>query len=119
MHQPLPRTIDYIEMPSRDLARTRRFFSELFGWDFEGYGPDYMAFDDGRMADGFFSAEAVWNGTTAYPLVVFYARDLRATRDEVVRLNGEITRDIFDFPVGFRLHFQSPGSGEFAVWSET
>ncbi len=118
MHQSLLKTIDYIEMPSRDLAATKRFFSGLFGWSFEDYGPDYVAFDDGRMTGGFFTAEKTWSDATASPLVVFYATDLQGTRDEVVRLDGKITRDIFDFPGGFRFHFQAPGSGEFAVWCE-
>ena len=118
MHQSLPKTIDYIEMPSRDLIETRQFFSALFGWSFEDYGPDYIAFDDGRTTGGFFRAEDTWQEGTSCPLVVFYASDLRATRDEVSRLGGKVTRDIFEFPGGFRFHFQAPGSGEFAVWSE-
>jgi predicted enzyme related to lactoylglutathione lyase len=118
MHQSLPRTIDYIEMPSRDLAQTRRFFADLFGWEFEDYGPDYIAFDDGRTVGGFFHADAVWNETAACPLVVFYAADLGATRNDVLRLGGNVTREIFEFPGGFRFHFQAPASGEFAVWSE-
>ena len=36
MHESLPNTIDYIEMPSRDLAATKKFFSALFGWTFRG-----------------------------------------------------------------------------------
>jgi predicted enzyme related to lactoylglutathione lyase len=52
MHESLPNTIDYIEMLSRKLTETKRFFSGLFGWSFEDYGPDYSAFDDGRMAGG-------------------------------------------------------------------
>ena len=118
MHQPLPKTIDYIEMPSRDLGATREFFAALFGWSFEDYGPDYIAFDDGRTTGGFFRAEKTWPEAANCPLVVFYASDLRATRDEVARLGGEITRDVFDFPGGFRFHFRAPGSGEFAVWCE-
>ena len=55
MHQPLPKTIDYIEMPSRDLTASRQFFAELFRWSFEDYGPDYIAFDDGRTTGGFFA----------------------------------------------------------------
>jgi predicted enzyme related to lactoylglutathione lyase len=31
MHESLSNTIDYIEMPSRNLAETKRFFSALFG----------------------------------------------------------------------------------------
>ena len=52
MHESLPNTIDYVEMPSRDLAQTKNFFSALFGWSFQDYGPDYIAFDDGRF-EGF------------------------------------------------------------------
>ncbi|HSH39136.1 MAG TPA: VOC family protein [Chthoniobacterales bacterium] len=118
MHQPLAKTIDYIEMPSRDPSQTRQFFTQLFGWSFEDYGPDYIAFDDGRMTGGFFRAENAWQDAASCPLVVFYASDLPATQDEVKRLGGRITRDIFEFPGGFRFHFQAPGSGEFAVWCE-
>lgn len=118
MHQPLPKTIDYLEMPSRDLNATRQFFSALFGWSFEDYGPDYIAFDDGRTTGGFFRAQDAWSDTTSCPLVVFYASDLPATREEVARLGGKVTREIFEFPGGFRFHFDAPGSGEFAVWCE-
>ncbi len=117
MHESLPNTIDYIEMPSRDLAATRKFFAALFGWSFEDYGPEYAAFNDGRITGGFFVAEEIWSDASA-PLVVFYSPDLELVRADVVRLGGGITRDIFAFPGGRRFHFVAPGSGEFAVWSQ-
>ena len=70
------------------------------------------------MTGGFFKAEGVWQDVSSCPLVVFDASDLRGTRDAVAHLGARITRDIFDFPGGFRFHFQAPGSGEFAVWCE-
>jgi predicted enzyme related to lactoylglutathione lyase len=39
-------------------------------------------------------------------------------RADVVRLGGEMTRDIFDFPGGRRFHFRAPGTGEFALWTD-
>jgi predicted enzyme related to lactoylglutathione lyase len=118
MHESLPNTIDYIEMPSRDLAATKGFFSALFGWSFQDYGPDYAAFDDGRTTGGFFAADMTWSGAEGCPLVVFYSPELEMTRSDVVRLEAKVTRDIFDFPGGRRFHFQAPGGGEFAVWSD-
>ncbi len=118
MHESLSNTIDYVEMPSRDLAATKTFFSALFGWTFQDYGPDYISFDDGRTAGGFFRAEDTWMSTAACPLVVFYSEELEMSRAEVVRLGAKISRDIFQFPGGRRFHFQAPGSGEFAIWSE-
>ena len=118
MHEPLPNTIDYIEMPARDLAATKHFFSALFGWSFDDYGPDYAAFDDGRMTGGFFKTEQIWSDVSGCPLIVFYSPDLEMTRSDVVRLEAKVTRDIFDFPGGRRFHFAAPGSGEFAVWTD-
>lgn len=118
MHRSLPKTIDYIEMPSHDLAETKRFFSSLFGWGFEDYGPDYAAFDDGRTTGGFFAASESWSSTAGCPLIVFYAAVLEETQSAVLRLGGKVTREIFDFPGGRRFHFQAPGSGEFAAWTE-
>jgi uncharacterized protein len=118
MHESLPNTIDYIEMPSRDLAATKSFFSALFGWTFQDYGPDYAAFDDGRMAGGFFSSEKTADVESGSPLIVFYHADLKQMCAKIVDLGGEITKDIFEFPGGHRFHFRAPGGGEFAIWSD-
>jgi len=53
MHESLSNTIDCIEMPSHNLAETKRFFSELFGWPFVDYGSDFSSFDDSRTVGGF------------------------------------------------------------------
>jgi predicted enzyme related to lactoylglutathione lyase len=118
MHQSLPNTIDYIEMPSTNLAATKDFFTGLFGWVFQDYGPDYVAFDDGRMTGGFFASELTSTVAKGAPLVVFYSAELEKMSKEVVRLGGKITREIFEFPGGRRFHFEAPGGGEFAIWSE-
>ncbi len=57
MAKSLPRTIDYLEVPSQDVASSQAFFTQLLGWSFTNYGPDYTSFDDGRIAGGFFRSE--------------------------------------------------------------
>lgn len=118
MHESLPKTIDYVEMPSSDLAGTKRFFSALFGWSFQDYGPDYCAFDDGRMTGGFFASEKSFRVEDGSPLIVLHCPELEDARAEMWRLGGKLTRDIFEFPGGRRFHFQAPGTGEFAAWSD-
>src|SRR5205823_2925355 len=57
MAKSIPRTIDYVEIPTKDIACSRTFFSALFGWTFTDYGPDYTSFEDGRITGGFFRSE--------------------------------------------------------------
>lgn len=85
---------------------------------FQDHGPEYSSFDDGRMTGGFFASEITSSAAKGAPLVVFYAPHLERISGDVVRLGGKLTREIFEFPGGRRFHFEAPGGGEFAVWSE-
>jgi len=41
--------INYIEMRSRDLEATKRFFGDAFGWSFIDYGPEYVAIENAGL----------------------------------------------------------------------
>jgi len=105
--------VNYVEWQSRDVARSKAFFSAAFGWQFTDYGPDYAAFAEGL--DG--GIETALDEPRA-PLVVLKTDDLAAALDRVVAAGGEIVRPIFPFPGGRRFHFREPGGAELAVWSE-
>lgn len=107
--------VDYIEFGATDLGETKRFYGGLFDWKFEDYGPDYISFDDGRLAGGFTTMTAV---TPGGPLVVIYASDLEGTQSAVEAAGGRIIRPIFSFPGGRRFHFADPNGNELAVWSD-
>lgn len=104
--------IDYVEFLGPDLAKIQDFYAPLFGWQFTDYGPQYRAFNDGRM-DGGFSP-----GANPIPLVILYADDLEATARKVAAAGGRIVKPIFAFPGGRRFHFVDPAGNELAVWSE-
>ena len=110
------RRIDYIELPATDIAATKRFYVDAFGWKFTDYGPDYTSFEDGRLAGGFTKDGKVAKGG---PLVVIYADALEAQEAKVRQAGGTITKPIFSFPGGRRFHFSDPSGNELAVWSET
>lgn len=109
------RRIDYIEWPAKDLAATKQFYSEAFGWRFTDYGPEYTSFEDGRMAGGFFQAEG---RSTGWPLVVIFAVDLERTEARVRGAGGTITKPAYSFPGGRRFHFADPNGNVLAVWSD-
>jgi predicted enzyme related to lactoylglutathione lyase len=118
MLAPKENTIDYIEVPSADLAATKAFFTQLFGWSFTDYGPDYIAFEDGRISGGFYRSDKLASVLQGSVLVIFYAKDLAATLARCKQLKATLSKEIFSFPGGRRFHFIAPGTGEFAVWSD-
>lgn len=110
-------SIDYIELVARDLAATKRFYEEAFGWKFTDYGPEYAGFVDGstgKEAGGFRVGDDVVRGG---PLVVLYSEELDATHRRVREAGGAIVKDTFKFPGGRRFHFTDPSGNELAVWS--
>jgi uncharacterized protein len=110
--------INYVEYPARDLAATKAFFQNAFGWSFVDYGPDYTAFADQGLDGGFFSSEKAATSRNGSALLIFYSVHLEETLAKVTRAGGQIVRPIFSFPGGRRFHFTEPSGNEFAVWSE-
>ena len=109
------RRIDYLELPATDVARTKRFYIEAFGWKFTDYGPDYTSFEDGRLTGGFRKSDGIGMGG---PLIVIFATDLAAAEKGVTKAGGRIVKPVFDFPGGRRFHFTDPSGNELAVWSD-
>ena len=107
--------IDYIELPGGDLAATKGFYSQAFGWTFTDYGPSYAAFDNGGV-DGGINADPQDRATA--PLVVLFTTDLDAMEAKVKAAGGTISRPIFSFPGGRRFHFRDPSGNELAAFSE-
>lgn len=110
--------INYVEFPSSDLKATKSFFSTVFGWSFQDYGPDYTAFSNAGLEGGFFKSELKANTANGSALVVLYSSNLEETRSKVVEAGGSIAKDIFSFPGGRRFHFTEPSGNELAVWSD-
>ena len=112
------RRINYVEFFASDLDATEAFYSQVFGWTFVDYGPEYRAFNDGALDGGFARGDGKSRTAQGGALIILSADDLEATRDRVVAHGGAIHQDIFSFPGGRRFHFLDPNGNELAVWSE-
>ena len=45
--------IDYVEFYAADFDAVQSFYEQAFGWTFVDYGPEYRAFNDGKLDGGF------------------------------------------------------------------
>lgn len=110
--------INYIEIPAQNIAATKDFFSDVFGWSFIDYGPEYCSFIGQGVDGGFFKSDLVVSTKNGSPLIVLYSNDLEATQNKIEKAGGKIIKPTFSFPGGRRFHFSDPNGNEFAVWSE-
>jgi len=110
--------INYVEFPAKNIQATKDFFSRVFGWSFEDFGPEYTAFSNQGIDGGFFKSDLESSTGNGAALIVFYSQDLEATQAKIEQAGGVIIKPIFLFPGGRRFHFTEPSGNEFAVWSD-
>jgi uncharacterized protein len=110
-------SINYIELPMVDNAGTKKFYHQVFKWEFTDWGPNYISFS-GAHVDGGFNGEDDAEVSISGVLVVLYASDLNRKLADVKKAGGEIIKPIFEFPGGKRFHFRDPNGNQLAVWSE-
>jgi len=106
--------INYIEFTASDIEKTKSFYSTVFGWSFEDWGPEYISFTGLGIDGGFVKGEPKMGG----PLVVLYSTDLAATEKAIVEAGGTITMPVFEFPGGQRFHFADGTGNVLGVWSK-
>ncbi len=110
--------INYVEFPSKNIAATKKFFGEVFGWTFVDYGSDYVAFFNAGLDGGFFKSDQVVSTKSGSALIVLYSTELEKTRNKIEAAGGQIIKPVFEFPGGQRFHFTDPNANEYAVWSD-
>ncbi len=110
--------MDYVEFPSKDIEKSKSFFSSVFNWQFKDYGPDYISFGDEGLSGGFYKSDNASSTSSGSALIVFYSEDLLQTQNKITEAGGTIVKPIFSFPGGSRFHFVDPNGNEYAVWSE-
>ncbi len=105
--------INYLELPSRDVARSRGFYQRAFDWQFTAFGPTYAATtsDDTDLGIDGDTAQH-----SAAPLPVIEVGDLETVCEAVEQAGGTITKAIFAFPGGRRFHFTDPDGHKLGVW---
>jgi uncharacterized protein len=109
--------IDYVELGVRDVAATKAFYEQAFGWRFNDYGPDYAGIaapdGDGEVGGLNPGREPGRGGA----LVLLFSDDLDATATAVRAAGGEVIEGPYEYPGGRRFHFTDPSGNELGVFS--
>lgn len=109
--------IDYIEFGVKNIAEAKRFYGEVFGWEFTDYHPTYAGIKgEEKEMGGFFEVDEVKSGSI---LPIIFSDNLEESLQKVRKAGGKITKEIFTFPGGKRFQFLDPSGNELSVWKET
>ena len=111
-------TINYIELPAKDLGATKHFFKTVFDWSFVDYGSNYIAFENAGIDGGFFKSDLSTSTKNGSALIVIYSQNLEITQSKIETAGGTIIKAIFSFPGGRRFHFTDINGNELAIWSD-
>lgn len=104
--------ICFVELPSKEIEKSERFFAEAFGWQMTPFGSTYACTMTGDVDLGL---QANGEEATTGPLVVIQVEDLEASLAAVLAAGGSVTKEPFSFPGGHRFHFVDPSGNELAV----
>ncbi len=105
------------EIPATDIARSREFYSRLFGWKMTESGPDYVMFDvEDGIGGGIFRVPAM-----PEPCIDVYIRvaDIPETLRRVEELGGKVEKPKTEIGGGYGYYafFRDPCGCRIGIWS--
>lgn len=110
-----PNTPDYLELPAPEMAATKAFYTQVFGWHWQDYGPTYAALDGAQGLEVALNGEAVSAPphrpeaqNAVGPFALFSSDDLDALATAVTEAGGHVLTAIYPYPGGHRFHFVDP-----------
>ena len=110
--------VDYVEFPGGDLACTKAFYGQAFGWTFTDYGPDYAGIQDPRNPGQEFGGLSPHTPATRGEGVLALVRseDAEETLASVLAAGGRIAVEMHDYPGGRRFTFADPWGNILGVY---
>jgi len=107
------------ELATRDAAKAKDFFAQLFGWEYEA-APDspseyYMIKCQGRDAGGIIVMDEKWGDMPPAWTVYFTVDDADACCAKMEQLGGKVIMPAFDIGVGRMAVIADPQGAAFSI----
>ena len=113
------REIGHLELNSKDLMATKKFYSRLFRWQFEMFGDKYMLFRPSKksVGGGFNLSKKVTPGTTTFYVTV---DSIPQTLEKATSLGGKVVqrKKAIGGGMGYWGSLKDPHGNLIGVWSK-
>ncbi|HSP02092.1 MAG TPA: VOC family protein [Acidimicrobiales bacterium] len=115
-----PGALAWVECQSRDLARSRGFYEELFGWQSEEGTDGYVVFTaDGERAGGLMAMPRTVPAEVHSHWLVYFAAEVAATADAVTELGGTVVVPAHEIDEGRFAVLEDPTGAVFAIYERS
>ncbi len=114
--------IDYIELPATNVALTKTFYTNVFGWQWIDYGPGYASSTTAGLEIALNGAAEVGPAhapgaeNAVGPFVLFQTDDLESIEASIRAAGGNIVSPRYSYPGGYRFHFADPSGNIIGVY---
>ncbi|HEY3246956.1 MAG TPA: VOC family protein [bacterium] len=108
--------VTHVEIPTRDLARAKRFYGKLFGWQFRDFDPGYALFDPKKgVGGGIYKVKSI---PTKSPVRVYVGvANIDDTLKQVRAGGGKVLQPKAQVPgMGWYASFRDPQGAELWLW---
>ena len=113
------REINHIELNSKNLMETKKFYSRLFGWKFQMWGDKYALFTTSKkgVGGGFNLDKRITPGTTRFYVTVL---NIPQAQQKAVKLGGKVGlhKKAIGGGMGYWGTIKDPHGNIIGVWSK-
>jgi uncharacterized protein len=113
------RAIVHVEIPAKDRETTAKFYSDLFGWEFQHYSEPspYTMFETGNIGGGY--PDVSENTKPGDVLVYIASSDIDADLKKIESKGGQVLMPRMDVGgMGQMAVFADPAGNRLALWKE-
>lgn len=111
-------TMTYVEFGVHDVAAAKGFYSKVFGWEFNDYGPTYAGIRGPGGEDEVGGLNGGGSPGRGGTLVLISSDDVEASAAAVQSAGGTIVEPVAPYPGGRRFTFTDPSGNWLGVYSQ-
>jgi len=113
--------ICHVEIPCRDMARAKKFYHDVFGWDFEDFVESYALFNTGSGVGGGLDLRAEATGGGRGVTLYLEVEDIPKRLEDVEKAGGKVVTGKTEISkeYGYSALFTDTEGNEVGLWSKS
>ena len=84
----------HIELRTKDVAKAKQFYKNMFDWQFDDSHKDYTVFRTGEEVSGGIMEDPVSSGMSSHWVPVIEVEDIHVSTSKAIQLGAKVIEDV-------------------------